>query len=172
MGRDKIRKPFRFKRFSVNHNRSSMPVGVDGVLIGAWAGSCDTTGEVLSPRRILDVGCGCGLIALMCAQRFEDALIDAIDIDDASVLEAFDNISMSIFCDRVSVTLDDVCDYAKRHAGMYDLIVSNPPYFAAGVLEPSTRRERARHQGTLSPVSLMNMSAVMLSDAGRLAMIV
>lgn len=171
MVREKIRKPFRFKRFSVNHNQSSMPVGVDGVLIGAWAGRRNAMVEALSPERILDVGCGCGLIALMCAQRFGNAYIDAIDIDEASVQEAAGNVAMSIYNDRISVKLADVCEYAKSHSGVYDLIVSNPPYFAAGVLEPSTRRERARHQGVLSPVSLMNLSAGMLTDGGRLAMI-
>jgi len=72
-----------------------MKVGVDGVLIGAWAGR----GGV----RMLDVGTGCGLIALMLAQRFPSAGIDAIDIDSASVAEAKENIERSPWGDRVCV---------------------------------------------------------------------
>ncbi len=79
---------FRFKQFNVRHSRSAMKVGVDGVLLGAWT-SC--AGE-----RVLDVGCGCGLISLMIAQRFPQAIVEAIDIDHPSVEEAVENVFDSL----------------------------------------------------------------------------
>ena len=77
---------FRFKQFSVRHELSAMKVGMDGVLLGTWA-------AVDGARRILDAGCGCGLIALMCAQRNAGARIDAIDVHALSVEEASFNFA-------------------------------------------------------------------------------
>lgn len=155
---------FRFKKFSVKHEKSAMKVGVDGVLIGAWA----------SPEGIemLDVGTGCGLIALMLAQRNVMARIDAIDIDTASVEEAIENVTSSPWADRINVytcSFDklDSLDIAKK----YDLIVSNPPFFDSGIDKPSTSREKARHQGELSPKILVSKGRRLLNSGGRLALI-
>ena len=81
---------FRFQKFSVAHSRSTMKVGTDGVLLGAWA-------DTHSARNILDIGTGCGLIALMAAQRTPDAHVTAIDIDQASIDEATENFQASPF---------------------------------------------------------------------------
>ena len=63
---------FTFKQFHIEQERCAMKVGTDGVLIGAWANG---------GKRILDIGTGTGLIALMMAQRFDDAEIKAVDLD-------------------------------------------------------------------------------------------
>lgn len=155
---------FRFKRFSVKHDRSAMKVGVDGVLIGAWVSS--------EGIQMLDVGTGCGLIALMLAQRNEKAMIEAIDIDTASVAEAMENVSLSSWSDRISVynmSFDEwLCQSPEKK---YDLIVSNPPFFDSGIIKPTTTRELARHQGTLSPKRLICQGAQLLKPDGRLALI-
>ena len=78
MGREKV---FRFKQFAVVNDRTAMKVGTDGVLLGAW---CPVAGA----RRVLDVGTGCGVIALMIAQRNSHAVINAIDIDHDAIIEA------------------------------------------------------------------------------------
>ena len=72
---------FRFKQFAVLNDKTAMKVGTDGVLLGAW---CD----VLEAKSVLDVGTGCGLIALMIAQRNADCDIDCIDIDEGAIEEA------------------------------------------------------------------------------------
>ncbi|MDE5883107.1 MAG: methyltransferase [Muribaculaceae bacterium] len=168
---------FKFKEFSVKHARSAMKVGVDGVLIGAWATS---NGE-----HILDVGTGCGLIALMLAQRNSQALIDGIDIDPNSVEEAKENVEMSPWNDRIRIdriSFDEVCrskmicrnkneEGDVNNENLYDLIVSNPPFYDSGVKDPSTPRERSRHQGDLSPESLIVNSCRLLRPKGRLALI-
>ena len=53
----------------------------------------------------------------------------------------------------------------------YDLIVSNPPYFKSGIGTPATRRERARHQNSLSVYSLIEHAVSLLNPDGRLAVI-
>lgn len=143
-----------------------MKVGVDGVLIGCWT---DTEGA----KRILDVGTGCGVIALIMAQRVPDALVDAIDIDAPSIEEAYENFSASQWSERLRAILcnySDVRSLLKEDDG-YDLIVSNPPYFDSGVTEIVTAREKARHQGELSPLSLLCEAKDILKPGGSVAMI-
>ncbi|MDE6650345.1 MAG: methyltransferase [Muribaculaceae bacterium] len=157
---------FRFKQFSVSHHRSSMKVGVDGVLIGCWT-------QIDGVSRILDVGTGCGLIALIMAQRCPEAEVIGIDIDGASVDEAKENIENSPWSDRVDIV---ECDFpvgmSTGKENGFDLIVSNPPYFDSGVSEIVTSRERARHQGSLSPSSLLEASRLLLRQEGMVAMVV
>lgn len=159
--------PFKFKQFAVSHCRSSMRVGVDAVLVGAWSEPV-----VAEPLRILDVGCGCGVIALMLAQRFGNALIDAIDIDCDSVAEAACNFEASPWADRLYAVSADAAAWVNAHKHLYDLIVSNPPYFNDGIVNPSTRREIARHQSSLSPAVLLELASIGLTERGVVAMVV
>lgn len=157
---------FRFKQFSVSHHRSAMKVGVDGVLIGCWA-------DAENAERILDVGTGCGLIALIMAQRMPYARVDAIDIDTPSIEEASENFGVSPWSERLSAVLcnySDVRSLLKKEDG-YDLIVSNPPYFDSGVTEIVSAREKARHQGELSPLSLLCGAKDILKPYGSVAMV-
>lgn len=153
---------FKFKRFSVSHGRSSMKIGVDGVLIGAWS-------DLEGATRILDAGTGCGVIALMCAQRSEMAHIDAIDIDADSICEASNNFENSPWQEQLKAIQTQFCTMAEDEK--YDLIISNPPFFKSGVNPEESRRMSARHQGELSPFSLMEKGKSMLKASGRLCMI-
>lgn len=153
---------FRFKQFSVSHARSAMKVGVDGVLLGVWAnvgdGSC----------RILDAGCGCGLIALMAAQRNPQAIVDAVDIDEASATEAGENFKNSPWSDRVRVRLGDF----MNETGLYDHILSNPPFFTSGVNAYSSSRMLARHTSQdFGPVTLLTHGATILRNGGTISLI-
>ncbi len=157
---------FKFKHFSVSHHRSSMKVGVDGVLIGSWA-------DVEDVKTILDVGSGCGLIALMMAQRCPIAKVTGIEIDPDSVEEASENVNNSEWADRIKIILGNFPeDINLAEYGKFDLIVSNPPYFDSGVTDIATRRERARHQGGLSPSALLQASKLLLTPKGKIAMVV
>lgn len=155
---------FHFKRFSVSHSASSMKVGVDGVLIGMWA-SCGGS-------RILDAGTGCGVIALMLAQRNLSADIVAIDIDMPSVEEASLNFRNSPWSDRLSAGLASFNEINPDTYGRFDAIVSNPPFFDSGIRDLSTSRNRARHEGDFSPESLISHGPDLLTAYGTLAMIV
>ena len=155
-------KPFRFKQFTVQHQRSSMKVGTDAVLLGAW---CDIDGA----RRVLDVGTGCGVIALMVAQRNADARILAIDIDPASVNEAQENFDASPWADRLQVCREDFNDLTDDEG--FDLIVTNPPYYNEDVLPPDAVRSAARHTHALSFEQLMQGAARLLTPTGSIALI-
>ncbi len=159
MGREKI---FRFKQFSVVNDRTAMKVGTDGVLLGAW---CPVEGA----RRVIDVGTGCGVIALMIAQRNPDALIDGIDIDQPSIEEAGLNFARSPWGDRLTAQQQDF--NAMVADQRYDLVVSNPPFFTNGILPDGAARTTARHTLSLSYRQLIEGSERLLSDDGSLALI-
>jgi tRNA1Val (adenine37-N6)-methyltransferase len=154
---------FQFKQFNIQQDKCAMKVGTDGVLLGAWvsAGLC---------RAILDVGTGTGLIALMLAQR-SPAGIDAIDIDGDAVGQASENIASSVFANRIRVFHTSFEEYATKTHRMYDLIVSNPPYFADSLKSPDTKKNLARHTDTLPLSSLLSGTKPLLAPDGRIALI-
>ena len=131
-----------------------MKVGTDGVLLGAWAplGS-----------RILDVGTGSGLIARMLMQRYPEAEVEGIDIDEAAVAQAKEN-GVRAFQARLQDWKSDIGD-------CYDLIVSNPPYFQNSLKNPDRGRELARHTDSLGYEELIAHSARLLKEEGQLALI-
>lgn len=162
MGREKI---FRFKQFAVLNDRTAMKVGTDGVLLGAWC-------PIEKVRHALDVGTGCGVIALMVAQRNEDAIIDAIDIDHNAIEEAAINFANSPWKDRLAAHQADFNALpAEIAARRYDLIVSNPPYFDNGVLPDGAARSQARHTQTLDYRQLIEGATQLLAEEGMLAII-
>jgi len=138
-----------------------MKVGVDGVLLGAWA-DC---GNV---KYALDIGTGSGLIALMLAQRSE-AFIHAVDIDENACKQAEINFNNSPFRDRLSIERNDFRNYSS--AVRYDLIVSNPPYFVDSLKSPDKNRSLARHNESLPLDILFKKSASLLSPQGKIALI-
>ena len=155
-------KVFRFKQFAVVNDKAAMRVGTDGVLLGAW---CSFDGA----KRVLDVGTGTGVIALMVAQRNSTALIDAIDVDITAAEVCRMNFDASPWADRLTAIHTDLNKYQADCA--YDLIVCNPPFFDNGVLPPNGARSIARHNQTLTIGQLINSAARLLSATGRLAMV-
>jgi len=173
---------FRFKQFTVWHDRCAMKVGTDGVLLGAWCNPSPHRPIAPSPSHpftILDIGTGSGLIALMLAQRFPTAHIDAIDIAPEAIEQATYNFSLSPWSDRLHAHLSPLQDWSRAKSTIinhqssiaYDLVVSNPPYFISSLKNPDHGRELARHTDTLSYEDLLQHSARLLSDKGTLALI-
>ena len=166
---------FRFKQFTVWHDRCAMKVGTDGVLLGAWAGASEPSeeasqsAETSSIKRILDIGTGSGLIALMLAQRFPNAIIDGIDIDPSAVLQAKDNFSASPFSTRLHAYSSPLQEWQPQEK--YDMIVSNPPYFSNSLLCPDGMRTKARHAESLSFAELLAHSNRLLTQAGTLSLV-
>lgn len=136
-----------------------MKVGTDGVLLGAWAHG---------GARILDAGTGTGVIALMMAQRFPDALVTAIDIDEGAVRQSQANVLQSPFSERVTILGESL----QQHDGQYDSIVSNPPFFADSLKAPDAQRTMARHTTTLTYQELMQAAWRLLADEGELSVVV
>jgi tRNA1Val (adenine37-N6)-methyltransferase len=113
-----------------------MKVGTDGVLLGSWA-------DIDWCKNILDVGTGCGLIALMAAQRNTQASVYGIDIDVDSTIQAQENIEASPFAQRIKIVQCDIKHWKPDFA--FDAILSNPPFYEEDLLPPNTVRSKARH---------------------------
>ncbi len=155
---------FQFKQFRIVQERSAMKVGVDGVLLGAWA-------DVSAAKRILDVGTGTGLIALMMAQKSPLAKIEAVEIDREAFREAQFNVVQSPWKDRVQLECVSFQDFAERTEQRYDVIISNPPFFANGVKAPVENRAQARHAESLPLEVLISGAANLLNENGKIALV-
>lgn len=154
---------FRFKHFSVEQERSAMKVGTDGVLLGAWTPLGD------DDLRLLDVGTGTGLIALMLAQRHPTARITALDLDEGCVADARENVARSPWSERIEVCCMAVQAYSTTEP--YDLVVSNPPYFEDSLHSPLEERTRARHTQSLSFEELISAAHRLLRPHGGFAVV-
>jgi tRNA1Val (adenine37-N6)-methyltransferase len=154
---------FQFKRFTIRQDKATLKVGTDGVILGAWA-------DVAGAERVLDIGTGTGLLALMVAQRNEGAQVDAVDIDDASAEQATENVAASPWSDRVRVHRMDV--RRMKSDRKYDLIICNPPFYAGEMASPDPRAGLARHSGELSFEELVEQVDEHLADHGRFACII
>ena len=138
-----------------------MKVGTDGVLLGAWA---------QGGRRILDIGSGTGLISLMMAQRFPEAEVVGIDMDADACGQARENVMASPFRDRVEIECCRLQDFGE--AGVFDAIVSNPPFFVDSLKNPDSKRTMARHTDSLPFRDLFAGVKRLLSDDGIFSTIV
>ncbi|MBR6032977.1 MAG: methyltransferase [Bacteroidaceae bacterium] len=153
---------FLFKQFRIRHDRCAMKVGTDGVLLGAWG---DVAGS-----RILDIGTGTGLIALMAAQRNPEAEVLGIDIDEAAVQQAQENIAESPFHERVSCKLQDVLTFQPDTR--FDAILCNPPFFTEDTLPDDKGRALARNNRSLPFQKLIPKVAALLNDDGKLSIVI
>lgn len=142
-----------------------MKVSTDGVLLGAWV-------ETTAAQRILDVGAGTGLIALMLAQRCPDAAVDGVEVDAIACVQAAQNMQQSPWPQRLCAINSTIQDYSKTaEAGRYDLIVSNPPFFTGGVLSESESRLQVRHTVKLPHGELLMAARRLLAPRGVFAVI-
>lgn len=156
---------FRFKEFTIEQEHAAMKVGTDGVLLGAWA-------SVPKPgSRVLDVGCGTGLIALMIAQRTKDTVVDALEIDPTSAGQARDNFLNSPWKERISCIHTSFQEYATRCSKLYDLIICNPPFFSSSSKTPSKEKNLARHDDSLSLEDLIRGSVALMKKEGLISLI-
>ncbi len=154
--------PFRFKQFSIAHDRCAHKVGTDGVLLGAWV-------EANHPKKILDVGTGSGLIALMLAQRFPEAQITGIELHHPSAEQAKENATNSTFANRTNILHGNFLYHDFR--GKFDLIISNPPFFKGNTSTGKAERDRARHEEHLPQVDFLKKAISLLAENGLLAVI-
>ncbi len=152
--------PFRFKKFEVAQHLCSMKVNTDGVLLGAWA--CSKVND--SCHRVLDIGTGSGVIALMIAQCTQHAWVDAIDIDELSCQQADMNFANSDWRDRLKAYHTSLQLFLPEY--QYDLIVSNPPYFVNDLKGEGHRKNLARHSVALIYAYLLKGCYRLLSESG------
>lgn len=155
---------FQFKQFTVWHDKCAMKVGTDGVLLGAWT-------SVQNAHKILDVGTGTGLVALMLAQRsLPDADIVALEIDETAAGQARDNVTRSPWKERVEVVQADFRSY--QSSDKFDVVVSNPPYFVDSLECPDQQRNAARHNDSLTYEELLEGVAGLLAEDGAFTIVI
>lgn len=150
---------FAFKQFTIQQNLCAMKVGTDAVLLGSW----------IMPQkvnRILDIGTGTGIIALMLAQKTEADIV-AIDIDEHAVKQATQNVLDSKFKNNIDIQLTSVQQYALTHKNLFDLIVTNPPYFEQSLKSVDEQRSQARHADVLPFGELIESVINLLTDTGK-----
>lgn len=172
---------FRFKHFNVRHDRCALKVGTDGVLLGAWCGPVRKHQDICQgilplpifmssstqqPVRILDIGTGSGVIALMLAQRFpEAATIIGIEPDIPSAGQAAENFADSPWNGRLKAVPSLLQAY-NCPSETFDMIVSNPPFFNLSKENPDGRKSAARHTVNLPHDELIKKSASLLKPDG------
>jgi tRNA1Val (adenine37-N6)-methyltransferase len=157
---------FQFKHFRIEQAACAMKVSTDACVLGAAA-------AVEGARRILDVGTGTGLLALMAAQRNPAARIEAVEIDAAAAAQAAQNVASSPWAARIRVHPQSLAAYAATQPGRFDHILSNPPFFRRSLRSPDAQRTAARHaaEDTLSFAELAAFAAAHLTPAGRLTVL-
>ena len=154
---------FRFRQFIVEDDRSTMRVGTDAMLLGAWA-------DPGNARKILDLGTGCGVLALMMAQK-STAVVKAVDQDAESVNQAGSNFRSSPWRDRLTAICSTAEAYAENNAGCFDFIISNPPFFTDSLRSPFAKRNMARHADASSRATLLGSINRLLKADGRLVVV-
>lgn len=133
-----------------------MKVGMDGVLLGAWA-------NIKSASSILDIGTGTALLALMMAQRSALATIDAVEIDDLAYQQAKFNVAQAAWHNRIKLYHQAIQDFASSQNLQYSLIISNPPFFGHNsTLANGKQRQLARSTDSLSHTELLSAAQQLL----------
>lgn len=154
---------FAFKQFVIQQDRCAMKVGTDAVLLGAWV-------YPNGSKKILDIGTGTGVIALMLAQK-SPAQITGIDIDQKAVEQAIINFKESKFSDQLQAIHTSLQHFAKNCNDKFDMVVTNPPYFIDSLKSSDTTRSTARHADLLPYEDLIAGVKKLLSDKGKFCLI-
>ncbi len=158
-----MNKPFYFKEFSIDQDKTAMKVGTDAVILGAWC-SLETY-----PNSILDVGSGTGIVALMMAQRSDALTIDAIEIDPNAYEQSVANFEKSDWSDRLFCyhsSFQNFSEEMKEEEQEYDLIISNPPFYNDSFETKDTSRNTARFTSSMSFIDLLEGVSKLLSNSG------
>ncbi|MEQ9303063.1 MAG: methyltransferase [Marinoscillum sp.] len=151
---------FQFKQFRIDQGETAMKVTTEGCLFGAWV-----TRLAKSPGRILDIGTGTGLLALMLAQQYEKALIDAVEMDEAAANQAVANFSGSLWRNRLKLHQSEIQTYQSEQK--YDLIISNPPFYKNSLQSGVANVNLARHDDSLPQSELLQAIDRLLAETGR-----
>jgi tRNA1Val (adenine37-N6)-methyltransferase len=154
---------FRFKQFTVQQDKSAMKVCTDSCILGAWSAR-----HLRGAKRILDVGSGTGLLSLMLAQK-SGSRIDSIELDPESTAQALENIVASPWSARIRLLQGNVLHYPLPSD--YDFIISNPPFFESDLRSPVEKKNKAKHNETLTLDELIVVFRNHLKIAGTFSIL-
>lgn len=158
---------FQFKQFTVHQEKAALKVSTDSCLFGAWVAN-KMQSEKLKADNILDIGAGAGLLMFMLAQK-SDAVIDGIEIDEASFLQADENINASKWIDRLKLIHADVKQFQFKKK--YDFIISNPPFYQNDLRSEKQNRNIAMHDEGLKLDELLTIVKYNLTADGSFAVL-
>ena len=156
---------FKFKQFTINHDRCAMKVTTDACLFGAWCAE-----EIRSRKnekrsiRLLDIGTGTGLLSLLVAQK-NDCLIDAIEIHKDAAQQAAENIASSPWRKNIRIHHQDVLKLSLTQP--YDVIISNPPFYEREIISSDKLKNQAHHSDGIKLSELVSIIKKHLSPDGE-----
>lgn len=157
---------FNFKNFSLYHNRSTLKIGTDSVLLAS-------TVPIQNVRRVLDIGCGCGVIAFCIADRllsagFSNLTFQGVDVDADSIDECRMNAANFPHQNGASFDFQQIPIQEFNAEPPFDLIVSNPPFFCQSLKPANDKRLLSRHRDeTLSFNDLVSSASRLLAPSGH-----
>lgn len=154
---------FQFKKFIVHQAHTSMKVCTDACLFGAWAASDQ---NIKDTQKILDIGAGTGLLSLLLAQANNNATITAVEIEPAAAIEAASNFKLSPWADQLNLVHDDIQNFGNHANTVYDIIITNPPFYEGDLKSPDENKNTAAHSTALPWNILIENVAKLLTDGG------
>jgi tRNA1Val (adenine37-N6)-methyltransferase len=155
---------FHFKKFSIDDSSAEMKIGTDAVILGAWA-ICE------NESRILDIGTGTGILALMMAQRNLNTAIDAVELENKAAELAENNVTLSPWSEQIQVFNSSLQEFSLHTHYRYSLVICNPPFFAYSLKSPVETRNLARHNDSLPVTELLQITSKVLLENGNAAFI-
>lgn len=162
----KMKKPFKFKQFTINQDRCAMKIGTDGVLLGAW------TSIEHNPFSVLDVGAGTGILSLMIAQRSNAQNIEAIEIDDDAFEQCSENFEASPWNDRLFCYHASLLEFVEEVEDRFDLIICNPPFYSEDYKTNNEARDLARFNDAMPFEHLVFAAMQLLSENGLFSIVI
>ena len=154
---------FRFKQFTIQQDRSAMKVCTDSCILGAWAAL-----RLKEEKSILDIGSGTGLLAIMLAQK-SGATIDTIESDPDAATQTTENILSSPWANQIRGFKGDVREYSFEYR--YDFIITNPPFYESDLHSPELKKNKAKHDLSLTLEELIAILRSRLSAGGRFSIL-
>lgn len=151
---------FRFKQFTVQHDRCAMKVTTDACLFGAWTAAHLQNMQV---KTLLDIGTGTGLLALMIAQK-SALTIDAVELDPNAAGQAAENVLLSPWPDRIQVIGADILQFDPGKK--YDVVIGNPPFYENELTGRDAGRNRAHHSSDLTLAQVIDQLEIRMDDGG------
>ncbi|MFT5916683.1 MAG: tRNA1Val (adenine37-N6)-methyltransferase [Bacteroidia bacterium] len=155
---------FQFKQFRINQEHCAMKVCTDACVFGAWVAE-KLSSVSQNSTNILDIGAGTGLLSLMLAQQVSGE-IEAVEIDELAFEQCESNFSDSPFSEKLKAHQSDIQGFAKESEKQFELIISNPPFFANGLKTAQSNKNKARHDTSLTIKELLDSAKTLLSENG------
>lgn len=155
---------FRYKQFTIIDDNCAMKVGTDGTMLGCWS-------NLAGSRRILDIGCGSGVLCAIAAQKNDTAKIIGVDVEIGAIKDAKVNVSSlpDSWSSRIDIVETRLQDFIPKKK--FDLIISNPPFFENSQVSPDDARNYARHTNSLHYSDVFDFASKHLTGDGRINLV-